>query len=337
MLDMGFIRDIRRILDLLPAAPPEPAVLGDVLRRDPAPRGRAPRTTRRPSRSRRATPPTELVTQVVYPVDRERKRELLSHLDPERPHRAGARLHPDQARREPPRRAARPRRHRRDRDPRQQEPGPAGPGARRLQGRPGVDPRRHRGRVARPRHRGPAARRELRAADGRRGLRPPDRPDRPGRGDRRRDLARLRRRGSRLLRDIEALLGHRIPTEVVPGFEPDRSIRPEPIRQPVAGSAGPTPGRSTGRRPPGPRVHAAAGRLATAAPHVAARPAAGAAAFSTRPAARARRTAPGRAGQRRRAPRSAPRPRARRDRQRPGRTSDRVIGTDRTGPPRDGR
>ena len=36
MLDMGFIRDIRRVLDLLPARPPEPAVLGDVLRRDPA-------------------------------------------------------------------------------------------------------------------------------------------------------------------------------------------------------------------------------------------------------------------------------------------------------------
>ncbi len=42
MLDMGFIRDIRKILALLPAAAPEPAVLGDVLRRDPAARGRPP-------------------------------------------------------------------------------------------------------------------------------------------------------------------------------------------------------------------------------------------------------------------------------------------------------
>ncbi len=34
----------------------------------------------------------------------------------------------------------------------------------------------------------------------------------------------------RLLRDIERMLGHAIPSEVVPGFEPDRSIRAEPIR-----------------------------------------------------------------------------------------------------------
>jgi ATP-dependent RNA helicase RhlE len=33
-----------------------------------------------------------------------------------------------------------------------------------------------------------------------------------------------------LLRDIERLLGHAIPVEVVPGFEPDRSIRPQSIR-----------------------------------------------------------------------------------------------------------
>ena len=35
---------------------------------------------------------------------------------------------------------------------------------------------------------------------------------------------------TRLLRDIETLLGHRIDVEIIPGFEPDRSIRPEPIR-----------------------------------------------------------------------------------------------------------
>jgi ATP-dependent RNA helicase RhlE len=33
-----------------------------------------------------------------------------------------------------------------------------------------------------------------------------------------------------LLRDIERLLKHPVPSEVVAGFEPDRSIRPEPIR-----------------------------------------------------------------------------------------------------------
>ena len=35
MLDMGFIRDIRRILALLPHAPPEPDVLRHLLRRHP--------------------------------------------------------------------------------------------------------------------------------------------------------------------------------------------------------------------------------------------------------------------------------------------------------------
>ena len=83
------------------AAPPEPALLGHVLGRDPARWPTGSSTTRRRSRSRRATPPTELVSQVVHPVDRERKRELLSHLIKTRPDRPGARLHPHQARRQP--------------------------------------------------------------------------------------------------------------------------------------------------------------------------------------------------------------------------------------------
>jgi ATP-dependent RNA helicase RhlE len=33
-----------------------------------------------------------------------------------------------------------------------------------------------------------------------------------------------------LLRDVERMLGHAIPSQVVPGFEPDRNIRAEPIR-----------------------------------------------------------------------------------------------------------
>ena len=41
-----------------------------------------------------------------------------------------------------------------------------------------------------------------------------------------------------LLADIERLLGHRIPTEIIPGFEPDRSIRPEPIRSRSTGRTG---------------------------------------------------------------------------------------------------
>jgi len=48
---------------------------------------------------------------------------------------------------------------------------------------------------------------------------------------------------NRLLRDIEQVLGHRIPTEVIPGFEPDRNLRPEPIRlRTQGGPGGPRPG-----------------------------------------------------------------------------------------------
>jgi len=41
-----------------------------------------------------------------------------------------------------------------------------------------------------------------------------------------------------MLRDIERLLGSAIPSEVVPGFEPDPSIRPEPIRLRTGGGGG---------------------------------------------------------------------------------------------------
>src|SRR4029453_2914011 len=79
MLDMGFIRDIPRILDLPPAQrqnllfsaafSPKIRRLADGLLSEPATVQVTPRNT-----------PTPLVTQVVHMVDRERKRELLSHL-----------------------------------------------------------------------------------------------------------------------------------------------------------------------------------------------------------------------------------------------------------------
>jgi ATP-dependent RNA helicase RhlE len=79
MLDMGFIRDIRRILALLPQRRQnllfsatfsnEIRELANGLLHDPAMVQVAPRNAA-----------IELVRQVVYPVDRERKRELLSHL-----------------------------------------------------------------------------------------------------------------------------------------------------------------------------------------------------------------------------------------------------------------
>jgi len=50
-----------------------------------------------------------------------------------------------------------------------------------------------------------------------------------------------------LLREIESLLGHRVPNEVIPGFEPDRSIRPEPIRQRSHGGQGRPMGTRGGR------------------------------------------------------------------------------------------
>jgi ATP-dependent RNA helicase RhlE len=48
-----------------------------------------------------------------------------------------------------------------------------------------------------------------------------------------------------LLRDIERLLGRRIDVEIVPGYEPDRSIRPQAIRlrTGMGGQVGPRPGR----------------------------------------------------------------------------------------------
>src|SRR4051794_26331880 len=79
MLDMGFIRDIRRILALLPAArqnllfsatfSEEIRSLADAFLDRPATVQVTPRNTA-----------TALVSQLVIPVDRERKRELLSTL-----------------------------------------------------------------------------------------------------------------------------------------------------------------------------------------------------------------------------------------------------------------
>jgi ATP-dependent RNA helicase RhlE len=79
MLDMGFIRDIRKVLEVLPARRQNllfSATFSDEIRslargflHDPASVQVTPKNTAAP-----------LVTQVAYPVDRERKRELLTHL-----------------------------------------------------------------------------------------------------------------------------------------------------------------------------------------------------------------------------------------------------------------
>jgi ATP-dependent RNA helicase RhlE len=79
MLDMGFIRDIRRILTLLPARRQNllfSATFSDEIRELAAGLLHDPAYVQ----IARRNAPIELVRQVVYPVDRERKRELLSHL-----------------------------------------------------------------------------------------------------------------------------------------------------------------------------------------------------------------------------------------------------------------
>ena len=79
MLDMGFIRDIRKILDMLPRQrqnllfsatySSDIRKLSEKLLDNPAQVEVARRNV-----------PTELVSQVIHPVDRERKRELLSFM-----------------------------------------------------------------------------------------------------------------------------------------------------------------------------------------------------------------------------------------------------------------
>src|SRR4029078_960020 len=79
MLDMGFIRDIRKILALLP--PRRQNLLFSATFTDDV---RALAATFMHDAAQvqvaRRNAPIELVRQVVYPVDRGRKRELLSHL-----------------------------------------------------------------------------------------------------------------------------------------------------------------------------------------------------------------------------------------------------------------
>jgi ATP-dependent RNA helicase RhlE len=242
MLDMGFIRDIRKILALLPARrqnllfsatfSDEIQRLADGLLHDPAFVQVAPRNRE-----------TDLVTQVVHPVDRERKRELLSHLI-----KTGK---IDQAL------VFTRTKH----------------GANRL-----ATQLEHEGIAATAIHGNKSQPQRVRAlADFKAGrftvlvatevasrgldidalphvvnfelpMVPEDYVHRIGRtgragvdGD---AVSLVCVDETRLLRDIERVLGHAIPTEVIEGFEPDPRIRPEPI---LRGGLG-------GGRPSGPRV-----------------------------------------------------------------------------------
>jgi ATP-dependent RNA helicase RhlE len=240
MLDMGFIRDIRRILEILPAHRQNllfSATFSEDIRRlasgllhDPAAVQVTPRNTA-----------TDLVTQVVHPVDRHRKRELLSHLVRSgRIEQAlvftrtkhGANHLAEQLQRD-------------------------GIAATAIHGN------KSQGQRVKALNDFKAGRASILVATevASRGLDIEDLPHvvnfelpmvaedyvhrigRTGRAGATGDaisLVCVDEQG--LLREIEALLRHRIPTEVVDGFEPDRSIRPEPIRRQ---SQGPRPG--TGR------------------------------------------------------------------------------------------
>jgi ATP-dependent RNA helicase RhlE len=242
MLDMGFIRDIRKILDLLPARRQNllfSATFSEDIRRlasglldQPATVQVTPRNTA-----------TELVTQLVLPVDRERKRELLSHLV--RSGRVEQALVFTRTKH----------------------------GANRLAEQLARD-----GIAATAIHGNKSQGQRVRALDdfkaGRatilvatevasRGLDIEELPHVVNfelpmvAEDYVHRIGRTGRAGATgdaislvcvdewpLLREIEALLRHKVPTEVIPGFEPDRTIRPEPIRQRSQGGPG---------RPMGPR------------------------------------------------------------------------------------
>lgn len=79
MLDMGFINDIRKILTLLPKQRQNllfSATFSHEIKTLASAFLKSPQTIQ----VARQNSPTELVSQIVYPVDNKRKRELLSHL-----------------------------------------------------------------------------------------------------------------------------------------------------------------------------------------------------------------------------------------------------------------
>jgi ATP-dependent RNA helicase RhlE len=249
MLDMGFIRDIRKILALLPTQRQNllfSATFSDDIRRladgllhEPAQVQVAPRNTA-----------AELVRQLVHPVDRERKRELLSHLV--RSRRLDQTLVFTRTK------------HGANRLAEQLEKD--GIAAAAIHGNKS-QPQRVRaladfkaGRVT-----------VLVATDiAARGLDidalphvvnfelpmvPEDYVHRIGRTGRAgvvgEAISLVCVDEAKMLRDIEGVLRHRIPSEEVPGFEPDRSIRAQPIRLRSAAARPMHVGRPHGAPRPG--------------------------------------------------------------------------------------
>jgi ATP-dependent RNA helicase RhlE len=287
MLDMGFIRDIRRVIGLLPARrqnllfsatfSDEIRSLAEGLLDRPATVDVAPRNTA-----------AELVEQLVIPVDRERKRELLSHLV-----RTG-RI--DQAL------VFARTKH----------------GANRLAEQLGRD-----GIRAAAIHGNKSQGQRIRALDDFKAERVDvlvatdiaargididalpfvvnyelpmvasdyihriGRTGRAGVGGRAVSLVCVDEAG--LLREIEQLLGRRLATEPVAGFEPDRSLRPEPIR--LRSVPGSRPARMGGGREPAEGWMVRQARSATPATIGARLPAMGRPTGPSRPSAPARHRA----------------------------------------------
>ena len=253
MLDMGFIDDIRRILALLPAAPPEPAVLRHAERRGAAARGRLPararvRSTsrprsRRPSRSTRSsTWSTPTASASCWPISSARGTSTRCSCSraPSTWRRASPRSSIETASRRPPSTAT-------GRQPERERALEA------VQGGRGPGPRGDRRRGPRAGHRGPAAGRQLRAPVPRPGLRPPHRTDGPG--------GHARASPSRSSRSTRRSSSGRS-TGCSSGTSPSArcaassSTRPLPERPRTAEAmtAGAPPGAPAGRpRPDGPR------------------------------------------------------------------------------------
>ena len=252
MLDMGFIRDIRSIIALLPPRRQnllfsatfsnEIRVLAEGLLDRPASVQVTPRNT-----------PTDLVRQVVHPVDRARKRELLSHLV--RTHAVDQALVFTRTK------------HGADRLAKQMLEDGIATAA--IHGNKS-QPQRVRalndfkaGRVTLLIATEVAARGldiELlpHVVNYELPMVPSDYLHRIGRtgragveGD---AISLVCIDEAPMLREIERLLGHPIPSEVVPGFGVDPSIRPEPIRLRTAG--GGRPQGSRGQRRPAPAASA---------------------------------------------------------------------------------
>ena len=191
---------------LLPQAAPEPAVLGHLPGRDPQARRHASCSDPAAGRSRAAQHAGRAGRAGRAPGGRRRaRRELLAHLVKTNNWQQVLVFTAHQARRQPPRRAAREATASRPTRSTATRARPQRTRAlKRLQGQRAAGAGRHRHRRARPRHRRAAARRQLRPAARARGLRAPHRPHRPRRRRGRGDLAGLRTKTGRCWRPSSA-------------------------------------------------------------------------------------------------------------------------------------